>query len=96
MYLLLELSLLVSDRLVKVGLGIDRLPALLWSSFARFGGLATVWLLAPTLGGWLGLEGGEAATSGLKVTLLAWGVSLVLFLPGAVVRERSGRFRCGR
>src|SRR5437867_12880946 len=34
--------------------------ALPWWSFALFGGLATVWLLAPTLGAWLGLPAGEA------------------------------------
>src|SRR5207245_781103 len=59
--------------------------ALPWWSFALFGGLATVWLLAPTLGARLGLpagaEGGEAAPGGLKDTLLARGVCLVLFVP---------------
>src|SRR5262249_9470876 len=62
--------------------------ALPWWSFALFGGLATVWLLSPTLGTWLGLpageQGGEPTPGGLKVTLLTWGVYLVLFLPGAV------------
>src|SRR5437660_2221569 len=56
--------------------------ALPWWSFALFGGVATVWLLAPTLGVWLGLpagaEGGEPAPGGLKATLLAWAVYLVL------------------
>src|SRR6201988_245426 len=33
--------------------------ALPWWSFALFGGLATVWLLAPMLGAWLGLPVGE-------------------------------------
>ena len=33
--------------------------ALPWWSFALFGGLATVWLLTPTLGAWLGLPAGE-------------------------------------
>src|SRR5579859_7922327 len=33
--------------------------ALPWWSFALFGGLATVWLLAPTFGTWLGLPAGE-------------------------------------
>src|SRR5262249_54097299 len=46
------------------------------------------WLLAATLGAWLGLpageEGGEAAPGGLIAALRTWGVSLVLFLPGAV------------
>jgi multidrug efflux pump len=59
-----------------------------WWSFALFGGLATVWLLTPTLGAWLGLpagEGhGEAAPGGLRATVQAWRAYLVLFLPGAV------------
>src|SRR5262249_24979562 len=42
--------------------------ALPWWSFALFGGLATMWLLTPTLGVWLGLPaaggGGEAAPRG--------------------------------
>src|SRR5437899_2633735 len=68
--------------------------ALPWWSFALFGGLASAWLLAPTLGVWLGLPAGEigepgasatgASPGGLKGSLLAWGVYLVLFLPGAV------------
>src|SRR5262249_11886352 len=62
--------------------------ALPWWSFALFGGLATVWLLAPMLGAWLGRpageEGGEAAPGGLHATMLMWGRYLVLFLPGAV------------
>jgi multidrug efflux pump len=66
--------------------------ALPWWSFALFGGLATVWLLTPVLGPWLGLsvgEGhGEAAPSGLKGTLL----SVVLFLPGAIAGGVVGRF----
>src|ERR1700730_16552434 len=70
--------------------------ALPWWIFALFGGLATVWLLAPTLRAWLGLpaggEGGEAAPGGLKATLLAWAVSLVLFLPGAVAGGALGWF----
>jgi len=70
--------------------------ALPWWSFALFGGLATVWLLAPTLGARLGLpagaEGGEAAPGGLKDTLLAWGVYLVLFLPGLVAGGALGWF----
>src|SRR5262249_28730695 len=68
--------------------------ALPWWSFALIGGLATAWLLAPTLGAWLGLpsgeEGGEAAPGGLKVTLLTWGAYLVLFLPGAVAGGALG------
>jgi len=70
--------------------------ALPWWSFALFGGLATVWVLAPTLGAWLGLpagaDGGEPVPGGLKATLLAWGVYLVLFLPGAVAGGALGWF----
>ncbi|HEV3255301.1 MAG TPA: efflux RND transporter permease subunit, partial [Gemmataceae bacterium] len=76
--------------------------ALPWWSFALFGGVATAWLLAPTLGAWLGLPAGEigepgasatgASPGGLKATLLAWGVSLVLFLPGAVAGGALGWF----
>jgi len=62
--------------------------ALPWWSFALFGGAATLWFLSPMLGHWLGLptghEGEEAAPGGLKASLLAWGINLVLFLPGAV------------
>jgi multidrug efflux pump len=62
--------------------------ALPWWSFALLGGVATAWLLAPTLGAALGLpvgeEGGEGAPGGLKVTLQTWGVYLVVFLPGAL------------
>src|ERR1700752_3297811 len=51
--------------------------ALPWWSFALFGGLATLWLLAPNLGVWLGLpaggEGTEAAAGGLRTTALTWG-----------------------
>src|SRR6185295_18205181 len=46
--------------------------ALPWWSFALLGGLASAWLLAPTLGAWLGLpageEPGEAAPAGLRAT----------------------------
>ena len=70
--------------------------ALPWWSFALFGGLATAWLLIPTLSAWLGLpageEDGEAAPGGLKATLLTWGVYLVLFLPGAVAGGTLGWF----
>src|SRR5947208_8041582 len=48
--------------------------ALPWWSFALFGGTATVWLLAPTLGVWLGLpagaDGAAEAAPGLKSTLM--------------------------
>ncbi len=70
--------------------------ALPWWSFGLLGGVATAWLLAPNLGTWLGLpaggEDGEAAPGGLKATLLAWGVDLVLFLPGAVAGGALGWF----
>src|SRR5262245_48179259 len=70
--------------------------ALPWWSFALFGGLATAWLLAPTLGVWLGLpagaEGGEAAPGGFAATLLSWGISGILFLPGAVAGGVLGWF----
>jgi multidrug efflux pump len=70
--------------------------ALPWWSFALFGGLATVWLLTPVLGPWLGLpagEGhaGEAAPGGLRASLMTWGAKLVLFLPGAVAGGALGR-----
>jgi multidrug efflux pump len=62
--------------------------ALPWWSFAIFGGLVSAWLLTPTLGIWLGLPSGEMsgepAPGGFKATLLAWGVSGLLFLPGAL------------
>src|SRR5258705_6536550 len=38
--------------------------ALPWWSFALFGGLVTVWLLAPVLGAWLGRPVGEAGGEG--------------------------------
>src|SRR5580765_6745609 len=57
--------------------------ALPWWSFALFGGLATVWLLTPTLGHWLGLPAdpghGEAAPGGLLTTLRTWGIYAILF-----------------
>src|SRR5262249_22248395 len=62
--------------------------ALAWWSFSLFGGLVTLWLLAPTLSAELGLlageVGGEAAPGGLHATVLTWSISLILFLPGAV------------
>jgi len=65
-----------------------------WWSFALFGGLASAWLLAPSLGVWLGLpraeEGGEPAPGGLTATLFAWGVSCLLFLPGALAGGTLG------
>jgi multidrug efflux pump len=77
--------------------GDDGKEALPWWSFALFGGLASVWLLAPILGARLGLSageshGGEAATGGLGATLAGYGAYLVLFLPGAVLGGVLGRF----
>ncbi len=70
--------------------------ALPWWAFALFGGLASVWLLAPTLGAWLGLptgEGhGEPVAGGLKTTLLTWGIYALLFLPGALAGGTLGWF----
>ncbi|MGE5756936.1 MAG: efflux RND transporter permease subunit, partial [Planctomycetaceae bacterium] len=70
--------------------------ALPWWSFALFGGLATAWLLAPTLGAALGLpvggKGGEATPGGLKASLLTWASYLALFLPGAVAGGALGWF----
>src|SRR4051812_27238468 len=69
--------------------------ALPWWFFGLLGGLASVWLLAPTLGPWLGLpageEGGEAAPGSLNATVLTWAIDLVLFLPGAVAGGALGR-----
>jgi multidrug efflux pump len=74
--------------------------ALPWWSFAVAGGLATAWLLAPTLGAWLGLPAGAepetsataAGPSGLRATVLTWGISGLLFLPGALVGGTLGWF----
>ena len=77
----------------KHGEGKEALP---WWSFALFGGLATVWLLTPILGPWLGLHAGEghgeAAPGGLKETLRSLGANLVLFLPGVVAGGVLGWF----
>jgi multidrug efflux pump len=74
--------------------------ALPWWSFALLGGLASVWLLTPTLGVWLGLPaaggGSEAALGGLKDSLRTWGVHLVLFLAGAVAGGALGWFTIQR
>src|SRR5438552_103985 len=73
--------------------GTEALPG--WF-FGLFGGLATAWLLAPTLGVWLGMpagaEGGEAAPGGFGANLLSWGISGLLFLPGAVAGGVLGWF----
>jgi multidrug efflux pump len=69
--------------------------ALPWWSFALFGGLASVWLLAPLLGPWLGLplaHGGAAAGGGLRASLLTWAAYLAFFLPGAVAGGVLGWF----
>jgi multidrug efflux pump len=70
--------------------------ALPWWFFGLLGGVATAWLLTPTLDAWLGLpadpEGGEAVPGGLNATLLTWGIYLVLFLPGAVAGGTLGWF----
>jgi multidrug efflux pump len=71
-----------------------------WWSFAVAGGLASAWLLSPTLGPWLGLPAGgepgasasETSPGSLTGTLLTWGVYLVLFLPGAVAGGALGWF----
>jgi multidrug efflux pump len=69
--------------------------ALPWWSFALLGGLASVWLLTPTLGVTLGLllgeEGGAAGVSDLLTTLLTWGIYIILFLPGALAGGILGR-----
>jgi multidrug efflux pump len=73
--------------------------ALPWWFFGLLGGLATVWLLTPTAGVWLGLpvgeEGAEPAPGGLKANLLAYGISFVLFLPGALAGGALGRLLIG-
>ncbi|MBX3396861.1 MAG: efflux RND transporter permease subunit [Phycisphaerae bacterium] len=69
--------------------------ALPWWSFALFGGLASMWLLAPVLGPWLGLptgeHDGEAAPGGLSTSVQSFGAHLLFFLPGAVAGGMIGR-----
>ena len=76
--------------------GDDGKEALPWWSFALFGGLASMWLVAPVLGPWFGLpsgeHGGEATPGGFGASLRSLGVHLLLFLPGAVVGGVLGRF----
>jgi multidrug efflux pump len=68
-----------------MGHGDQGKEALPWWSFALFGGLATAWLLAPMV------EGTEAsATGGLRATLVTWGISGILFLPGALAGGTLG------
>src|SRR5258708_15905850 len=72
--------------------------ALPWWFFGLLGGLASVWLLTPTLGVWLGLpsegEPGASATGavpgGLTATLLTLAIDFVLFLPGLVACRALG------
>jgi len=70
--------------------------ALPWWFFGLVGGLATMWLLTPVLGPWLGLPVGESAEGegpgGIKDTLLTWGADLTLFLPGALAGGALGWF----
>src|SRR4029077_20350143 len=70
--------------------------ALPWWSFGLFGGLITVWLLTPILGRALGLhtgeEHGEAAPGGLGASLVEWGATLVLALPGILAGGVLGWF----
>ncbi|GMU84487.1 MAG: hypothetical protein AMXMBFR47_43560 [Planctomycetota bacterium] len=70
--------------------------ALPWWSFALFGGLASVWLLTPILGTWLGLptgeHGGETTPGGLGASARSMGAYVVLFLPGAAAGGVLGWF----
>ena len=70
-----------------------------WWGFALLGGLVSVWLLTPTLGVALGLpageEGGEGRVSDLLTTLLTWGITIILFLPGALAGGILGRWIIG-
>jgi multidrug efflux pump len=83
----------------KPGKHAEDKEALPWWSFALFGGLATVWLLTPILGPWLGLPaGGEpgasatgASPGGLKGSMLSLGISLLLALPGVVAGGVVGK-----
>src|SRR6516164_1114018 len=76
----------------KHGEGKEALP---WWGFALCGGLATVWLLTPLLGPWLGLPAGEAhgeaAASGLKANVLSLGIIVLLALPGVVAGQVVGK-----
>src|SRR5437588_343775 len=70
--------------------------ALPWWGFALLGGLVSGWLLAPTLGVYLGLPAGagegesEAGPGGLLASLVTPAVYAVLFLPGAVAGGALG------
>lgn len=68
-----------------------RNEAVPWWTFALFGGLATLWLLAPTPRASLGVPVGEGwGAGGLTASLVAGGVYLVVFFSGAVA-EGSAR-----
>jgi multidrug efflux pump len=73
--------------------------ALPWWFFGILGGLATLWLLAPTLGVQLGLpageEGVEAGGNDLLASLQMYEIYFVLFLPGAIVGGAVGWFIIG-
>ncbi|MFL5242184.1 MAG: efflux RND transporter permease subunit [Gemmataceae bacterium] len=70
--------------------------ALPWWFFGILGGLASVRLLAPTLGASLGLpsgeEGSEGAPGGFMATLTTLQIHFVLFLPGAIAGGTLGWF----
>lgn len=70
--------------------------ALPWWIFVGLGGLVSDWLLALTLGAWLGLplgdEGGETAAAGLQATFRMWAIHGILFFPGAVAGGVLGWF----
>jgi multidrug efflux pump len=76
--------------------GNDGKEALPWWSFALFGGLASVGLLTPILGSWLGLptgeHGGETTPGGLGASLRSLGAHVLLFLPGGLVGGALGWF----
>jgi multidrug efflux pump len=79
------------------GHGEEGKEALPWWFFGLLGGAASVWLLTTVLGPRLGLPVGgleasaaEEVPGGLRATLLAWGINLALFLPGAVAGGALG------
>lgn len=65
-----------------------------WWSFALLGGLASVWLLSPIVGSWLGLataeHGGESTAGGLGAGLRSLAANALLFLPGALAGGTLG------
>ena len=75
--------------------------ALPWWSFALLGGLVSVWLLAPTLGAWLGMPAGdghgEAAPGGLRSHFVDVGDSVFCcFFPARSQAERLAGSSSGR